>query len=337
MLSYLQKFNTLPKEIKDAVASPEAAAQISAIGKKYNLDLAVTVMKIVVREIPLEGLSAYFVNLFSLPVESARNLEKDLRKYVFNSIIDYLLGPAANPKLVFSEEDEKEVKAIAQPVSTEDFDKTVEEAVNRVIQKARVSFSDPLLNGKFKQVIKTYLRGTRDKTVTTEALTKASELGGVALSRDAAERAMFLATTELTDLKRISVPPTNKIPVPEDRVKESPFIRVGSEADYDLGSVLKSQSFAKASDDKLKNKIEPVIDADHELAPLVPEVIAPKINKTTKIITSEPAKKIIKEVIAGKPLDSGDIKKITTTTDSTNKKVDSTEKKSKPVVLFLKQ
>jgi hypothetical protein len=301
MLSYLQKFNKLPKDIKDAVASTEATAQIVALGKKYQLDLAVIIMKIVTKEVALEGLSAYFVNQFSLSIDQARSLEKDLRKYVFSPIIDYLLGPAAGPKLVFSENDEKEVKATAQPVSTIDFDKDIEEAIGRIIIKARINFIDPLLGAKFKQVIKTYLRGTRDKITTLEALTKASELGGVALSRDAAERALSLAFGEFNELKKFAAPlPANKISVPEDKLKASPFQKVVRESDYDLATVLKNEN-------KLKDKTEPVIDIDHELAPVVP-VVATKI----PAITPAPAKKIIKEVIAGKPLDKNDIKKITT-------------------------
>lgn len=110
MLSFLQKFNNLPKEIKDAVASPEAAALIAELGAQYQVDLATTVMKVVVKEISLDGLGAYLINQMAMSREQAIALEKDLRKKVFSNIIDYLLGPAAGPKLVFSESDEKEVK-----------------------------------------------------------------------------------------------------------------------------------------------------------------------------------------------------------------------------------
>ena len=314
MLSYLQKFNDLPKEIKAAVASKEASARIIELGNKYGLDLATTVMKVMVKEIPLEGLSAYFVNQNNLALDQARLLERDLRKYVFNTVIDYLLGANIGPKLVFSEDDEKEVKQNSQTVKTVDFDLAIEEAISRVVEKSRISLTDPLLGGKFRQVIKTYLRLTRDKIATLEALTKASELGGVALSRDAADRALACADFELNELKKTSAPVLPKIPVPEDSLKpvlqddaNSPFKRVTAAADYNLEASLRAAG-------KLESSPEKIIGPDHEIAPLVPAVVEPIKEVATPVAVSPTtpiARKIIKEVLSSdKPLDKPALRKV---------------------------
>lgn len=316
MLPYLQKFNDLPKDIKAAVASPEAAAHIVSIGKEYGLDLATTIMKVMVKEIALDGLSAYFVNQNDLPLDKARLLERDLRKYVFNGVIEYLLGVNAGPKLVFSAEDEKEVRANAQTVTTTDFDSVIDEAVSRVLTKSRISLTDPLVSSKFRQVIKTYLRLTRDRIATSEALTKASELGGVALSNDAADRALVMADAELNELKKIATSSTQqKIAVPEDKIipviKEevkSPFTRVASVADYNLEASLRAEG-------KLKKEVKPIMDAGHELAPLVPEIIEAKPILTKEEIVVAPvtpvAKKIIKEALTNnKPIDKPDLRRL---------------------------
>jgi hypothetical protein len=327
MLSFLQKFNNLPKEIKDAVASPEAAALIAELGAQYQVDLATTVMKVVVKEISLDGLGAYLINQMAMSREQAIALEKDLRKKVFSNIIDYLLGPAAGPKLVFSESDEKEVKAAAQPVATVDFDAAVEEALTTISEKTRINFSDPLLSGKFKQVLKTYLRSTRDRAATMEVLTKAGELGGVALSRDAAERAMFLADTELNALQKIATKPTAAIPVPEDissvpqrgtaeSKSESPFKRVNrsdsspvalAQGEYDLEAVLKSEGRFKAPAEIAKTQaaLKPITDPAHELEPLVPAV-----TQEIKVATAEPVRTIIKEAVAAKAMDKTALRKV---------------------------
>lgn len=315
MLSYLQKFNELPKNIKDAVASAEAAAVITALEKQYGISLAAMIMKIAVKEIKLDGLSAYLINQNQVPAQTANALEKDLRKKVFAPIIDYILGPAAGPKLIFAETDEKEVKAVAQPVATGDFDAAIEAAVNRVTEKTAIQFSDPLVGAKFKQTIKTYLRGTRDKVSTVEMLTKASELGGVALNRDTAERAISFAAGELTNLQKISAAAQPRFKVPEDGLKNkiSPFTKIQSAPaapvveEYNLEAALKAEGKLKKPAEPIKT-IKPIVDPAHELEPLVPAI------RSVADSVSSPERQIIKEAVTGKPLDKEGLRKVTAAT-----------------------
>jgi hypothetical protein len=321
MLSYLQKFNSLPKDIKDAVASPEAAARIVQIGTTYKIDLAALVMKVMVKEVPLDGLSAFIVNQYNLPAEQASKLEKDLRKSIFSPVIDYLLGASAGPKLVFSETDEKEVKQTTVPASTLDYDAMIEAALSRVVAKSHIDF-DPLTGGKFRQVIKTFLRGTRDKAMTLEALTKALELGGVALSRDAAERALGVAEAEMRLFGKPAPRPSVKIPVPEDSaISASPFKKIVNESDYDLASALKDKP-------KLETPVkqEPITDPAHELAPLVPKVV-------NDIKAPEPARKIIKQAVAAKAMDKAALKTIVNFKTSASGKVRMDDIRFTPQVL----
>ncbi len=307
MLSYLQKFNSLPSHIKNAVASPEAAARIAALGKQYNLELASVVMKVMAKEVSLEGLGAFLINQFGIAAEISRSLEKDLRKIVFAPVIDFLLSPDATAKLVFDHADEQEVKTNAKNLTSLDYDAQVDEALDRVVTKSHISFADPLVSGKFKQVVKTYLRGTRDKTATLEALSKAAELGGVALSRDAAQRALGVADAELFALKKVSVPTKPKIPVPEDisyakaseSKSENPFKKITSEADYNLESAIAEKIAAKPILEKPKDT--PALDLSHEIAPPVPAVVTKK--------ASAPVRAIVKEAISGTPINKDSLRK----------------------------
>lgn len=300
MLSYLQKFNTLPKNVKDAVASPEAAARIAALGQQYKVELASVVMKVVTREFKLDALGAYLVNQLGLTLDTAKALEKDLRKQVFAPVIDFILLPSDAPKLVFAESDEKEVKQAAKPNSTVDYDQAIEEALQRVVEKSHIGMNDPLVGSKFRQVIKTFLRGSRDKSYTLEALTKASELGGVALSRDAAERALGAAALELNMMSKTATAPAKPlIAVPEDiaNSKISPFKKVD---EYNLEKEIANKNIAPIV------KATPVVtklDVSHEIAPPTPAIVkqAPP--------TPPPVRKIVKEAISGKPVDKASLRR----------------------------
>lgn len=310
MLSYLQKFNTLPKNVKDAVASPEAAARIAALGSQYKVELASVVMKVVVREFKLDALGAYLVNQLGMTADTAKALEKDLRKLVFAPVIDYILLPSDAPKLVFAESDEKEVKQAAQVHSTINFDQAIEEALQRVVEKSHIGMTDPLVGGKFRQVIKTFLRGTRDRNYTLEALTKASELGGVALSRDAAERALGAATLELSMMSKTATAPTKPlIAVPEDisSSKISPFKKVA-----DLSAVALAQAEYNLETEIANKNIAPIVtatpaatklDVSHEIAPPTPAIVK------KQPATPQPVRKIVKEAISGKPVDKASLRR----------------------------
>ncbi len=297
MLSYLQKFNSLPKNVKDAVASPEAAARIAALGSQYKVELASVVMKVVTREFKLDALGAYLVNQLGVTADTAKALEKDLRKIVFAPVIEYILLPTDAPKLVFAESDEKEVKQSAQTNSTVNYDQAIEEALERVVEKSHIGMTDPLVGGKFRQVVKTYLRGTRDRSYTLEALTKASELGGVALSRDAADRALGAAALELSMMSK--TPTTLSKPiiaVAEDMtVKQaSPFTKVATPAEYNLETEIANKNIApivKAAPVAVK------LDVSHEIAPPTPAIVKKQPE------TPQPVRKIVKEAISGKPVD----------------------------------
>jgi len=44
MFDYLQQFNSLPKDLKDKVSSPQAMAALAEIENHYQVDLAMIVM-----------------------------------------------------------------------------------------------------------------------------------------------------------------------------------------------------------------------------------------------------------------------------------------------------
>ena len=90
MLSYLEKFNNLPKNIKDQINAPGVMARISELGQSFGVNLATVIMRVMAKEIKLDALGAYFINELNVSAENARTLEQKLRREVFAGVIDFL-------------------------------------------------------------------------------------------------------------------------------------------------------------------------------------------------------------------------------------------------------
>ncbi|MDO8260798.1 MAG: hypothetical protein Q7T50_04885 [Candidatus Magasanikbacteria bacterium] len=90
MISYLVKFNSLPKELRDKVSSPQAMAIIGVLEKKYAVSLASVVMKVMIKEVSVDKLADFFAHEFSFGSKQAGELVYELREKVFVSVEDYL-------------------------------------------------------------------------------------------------------------------------------------------------------------------------------------------------------------------------------------------------------
>lgn len=293
MLTYLEKFKNLPRAIQAKVESPAVMAAVSKLSQEFKVNLASLILKVMVKEVKLENLRAYLINEFQLQGDAAQKLENALRREVFADVIDFLLGVDQKASLVFSEADEKEVRTVKKSVSTQHFDDDIEISVEEILKQSRVNFSDPLGSGKFRQVIKTYLRGTRDKVATLEALTKAAELGGVALNHDTAERVMIIATNFLSKQSsgRGGMSGGGRMtPLTEE---------------YDLAASLKTQGKLKTATSRPPLKARPILDAAHELMPPVPAV-------RTNVPVSQVSRQVVKEAVQKQKVDSKVIKKVVT-------------------------
>lgn len=266
MLTYLEKFKTLPKAIQAKIEAPAIMTVVGRLSQEYKINLASTILKVMVGEVKLDALRAYLINEFQLTGPQAATLETALRREVFRDVIDFLLGADQKSPVVFSEADEKEVRSLKKPVTTQPFDDDIETQVQEILKQSRINFADPLGGGKFKQVIKTYLRGSRDKLATLDALTKASELGGVALNRDTAERVIIIASNFL---KKSTLPKKTSTTLPATE-------------EYDLTASLKAQGKLKTPPVAQPSRPKPILDVSHELMPPVPTVVTTKHQPVVK-------------------------------------------------------
>ena len=215
MLAYLEKFNKLPPELREKVSSPEAMEIIDVLEKKYGVSLATVVMKVMVKEISVGDLAKYFVFENELDSHRADQLVKDLLEKIFYNFADYLeiskikkkddevlanipsdtvpvkviKKEPANPGFFFSSEDEEEVKELNKKFEgfsqNQDLPKQNEDKINTKIDLIRkqigINFSSDDLNNRFTQVIRTYLKGVRNKIDTRQTLKKSVDTGGLGM------------------------------------------------------------------------------------------------------------------------------------------------------------
>ncbi|MCF7820233.1 MAG: hypothetical protein K9M44_02045 [Candidatus Pacebacteria bacterium] len=90
MFDYLQQFNNLPKDLRDKVSSSEVMSAIFALEKKYKVELAAFVMKVMVKKYSASKLAFYLMSDFKINSDMAKNLETELLEKVFFKVKDYL-------------------------------------------------------------------------------------------------------------------------------------------------------------------------------------------------------------------------------------------------------
>ncbi|MFH1171384.1 MAG: hypothetical protein V1778_02500 [bacterium] len=86
------QFHQLPHDLKRLVTSPQAMQQIDALETKYQTALAEVIVQLMVKEVPLAGLSASLQKTASLPAEKAESLSRELREGLLRPVIPYLEG-----------------------------------------------------------------------------------------------------------------------------------------------------------------------------------------------------------------------------------------------------
>lgn len=100
MADIWQQFHSLPKTIRDGVATPQVIAVIDDLETRHpGVDLANVVMRVVVREFPIDQLKAKLLAENSLDEKNAAEIETQLKRVVFTGLIADYLGLTAPSSL----------------------------------------------------------------------------------------------------------------------------------------------------------------------------------------------------------------------------------------------
>ncbi len=220
MINYLEKYNNLPKDLRDKISAPSVMEAIHEMEKKYSLNLAGVVMRVVVKDLKIDELQNFFVYNMDLNVDKAKELITELKKKVFSAIKNYLdyINKAENfnttkntpeklpmnmdvnnneahstkgADFYFSIEDEDEVRNQAMDFGNldkrEEMAEQVENKIADIMGQINIIFSSEAMSNRLQGVLKTYLRGVRDQVDTRLALGRETANGGLGLDEDIAD------------------------------------------------------------------------------------------------------------------------------------------------------
>ncbi len=203
----------------------------------------------------------------------------------------------------FSADDEAEIRELSKKIAwaerTDLSDAIIEEKLKEIIERTQINFGSADLVARFRQILKTYLRGIRNKLETKSALIKPFLKGGLSFDEDSAEKVMRLADQILNAQAGEIIKPLAKIKIPELAERDVPY-DFSTFADQQKTSVPKAVSAVKpeiklrpdpAPEPVRPKPARPILSEkiDHELAPLTPAAVNYGFQKNLK---SRPKEKI---------------------------------------------
>jgi len=243
MFDYLQQFNSLPKDLRDQVSSPSAMAILGELESKYRVDLAMVVMKIMIKSLTVKNLPAYFVSELGLNGDQAELLGKELKERIFVSVADYL------------------------GILTEMRALDLEKDIAILIKETGLILPSENLISRFKNILATYLKGVRNKIDTRSTLAKDIKIGGLSLSSAEIDRVFKVCETQKFKSLEINLTSSSAAsPAPQSRLDKiiaettKPAVKPAV-----LGAPSGEYNLKKAIEDKQIKKPEPKLDTQHEL------------------------------------------------------------------------
>jgi len=234
MFDYLQQFNKLPKELRDKVSSPAAMEVLSSLENKYQVNLAMLVMQIMVKQVLMKDLTAHLITEMSLSPDKAQALNQELQEKLFFSVATYL-----------------GLKTI-KPLNPED-----KELTQLMKENAIILPSSDLIN-RCRQILLTYRKGVRTKIDTRAALERDINQGGLGMDAATADRLLRALdiSHQTTQVEAV------KAPKASDELNN--LINQQEGAAYNLKNAIASGQVKTPP--VLANKFKPsVLDTKHEI------------------------------------------------------------------------
>lgn len=243
MFDYLQQFNSLPKDLRDQISSPSVMAAVTELENKYKVDLAMLIMKVMIKSLAIKDLPAYFISEDALSPEISEKLTRELKEKIFSTVADYL--------------------GLAEQVRALDLDRDIE----ALIKEAGLVLPSANLVSRFKNILATYLRGVRSKIDTKNSLAKDVKIGGLNLSPVEIERVLRICDSGKLKSSPLSANLTPSVPRPV-AFKLPP-------EEYDLKRALSSG--------QIKTPINVSLDTGHEISPPAPQLDLEAPEKVAKL------------------------------------------------------
>ncbi|MHB8903711.1 MAG: hypothetical protein ACYC40_01225 [Patescibacteria group bacterium] len=263
----MQQFNNLPKDLRNQVSSSNAMLILTELENKYKLDLAMIVMKVMIKNIAVKNLPVYFISECGLSREASEELTRELKEKIFIGVAEYL-GITADIRALDLEKD-----------------------IRVIIAEAGLTLSSSELINRFKNILALYLKGIRAKIDTRAVLAREVISGGVNLSPVEIDRVFKVCDTSkfksLDIVAASSIKPNPSSASRLDKIINSSDNKLASTAklaDYNLKEALASGQIKKPALLNLPVE-EKILKLEENL----------KIDEAPKAISKELPKEISKE------------------------------------------
>lgn len=291
MLAYLEKFNKLPLEIRNKVSNERSIKIIEGLEKKYKIALAVLIMKVMAGESGLNNLANSLLKE-DLSKNQADELAKELKEKIFSSLDNYFSAGAIRPvkpvipisagepkvegaSFFFSPDDEEEIRQLTKKiVMAENLGLSagaIDDKLAEITSRAQINFGSADLADRFLQILRTYLRGIRNKLEVKATLMKPFLNGGLSFDEDSAQKIMLLADKVLNSGEVGSDQPIRTTPKirPPEPVKSDFFPKgeISLDPAYDF-----SRLDLKAKTASIKNDLKK-LDTGRELPAPMPAIL----------------------------------------------------------------
>lgn len=325
MINYLEKYNNLPKDLKDKISAPHVMKAMHEMEANYGVSLAALIMRVMVKDLHVEEVHNFLVDTLGMEKSKALLLFEELKRRIFSEISNYLDYISAKPDIVltaedammpteldsrldivnikpndelaqpssgkgadfyFSIEDEDEVRKQAQDMSAldrrEQIARQVEGKIDEIIGEINIIFSSEDMLRRLRQILKTYLRGVRDKIDTRQALERDIETGGLGMEEEIADDILkivdIINKDEAQHPGRVYVP--KKFPLPEDALKKTDNeeeIRFGSDS-LPRDAMYDFKQLASRKEESANKDIK--IDTSEERGP---EIVGDEIDEVSNV------------------------------------------------------
>jgi len=164
-----------------------------------------------IKDLTINNLAEYFVKEFNLEKQNAIRLTNELQEKVLFDVVEYLgiktedrskklevrshevdeiaarqtaiTQSVKGSDFLFLDEDEKEIKELAQKIKDDKKDNLYNENINgkldKIIKQAQINFGSEDLAVRFRNILKIYLTKVRDRIDTKQTLIKPMDIGGL--------------------------------------------------------------------------------------------------------------------------------------------------------------
>ncbi|MFA7377802.1 MAG: hypothetical protein WCZ15_03310 [Patescibacteria group bacterium] len=218
MFDYLHQFNSLPQALKDKVSSPQVMSALAELEKRYQVDLAMVVMKVMIKSLDIKDLSSTLISEFNLLTNQAEALTKEMKEKVFAEVADYV------------------------GISSEIRSLNLENDLDKLIKASGISIASAELADRLRNILKTYLKGIRSRIDTRQSLTKSVADGGLGLNNLEVDRVFKVCDIEKFQpggSSPLSSSPSRLTEIMGQDIKEKEVAKIDV-AEYDLKKSLAS-------------------------------------------------------------------------------------------------